>query len=191
MRVELNAFEERYRDVADPWDFVTSPYENRKYDITVAELPRARYRRCFEPGCAVGALTARLASVCDEVVAQEASASALATARTNLDRSTAEPSNVSLVHGAVPETWPAGTFDLVVFSELGYYWDEPALIEIVDRVWSLVESGGDLIAVHWRGHSPDHLLSGDVVHDILRRRLGPSLVHHIESDFVLDVWSAL
>ncbi len=193
MRVDLGTFEDLYAASPDPWKFRTSSYEQRKYAITIASLPRndetgcAVYKRCFEPGCSVGALTERLAGVSEKVVALDASTTAVARAVRRLEHL----SHVDIGMGAIPEAIPDGRFDLVVFSELGYYWDEPALIEIVDRVWNLVESGGDLIAVHWRGHSPDHLLSGDVVHDILRRRLGPSLVHHIESDFVLDVWSAL
>ena len=34
-------FEEMYRDSDDPWEFETSLYEQRKYAITVASLPRS------------------------------------------------------------------------------------------------------------------------------------------------------
>ena len=192
MRVDLESFEELYASSSDPWQFRTSPYEQRKYAITIASLPRngrtggAMYKRCFEPGCSVGALTERLAGVAETVVAQDASTSAIAHAVRRL-----EPfQHVEIGIGAIPEAWPDGSFDLVVFSEIGYYWDEGALAEIADRLSGVVEPGGDLIAVHWRGQSPDHLLSGDAVHDILRDRLGPSAVHHVESGFLLDVWTA-
>ena len=49
-------FDEMYRDVEDPWNFETSHYEQRKYAITVASLPRSRYRSAYEPGCSIGVL---------------------------------------------------------------------------------------------------------------------------------------
>ena len=49
-------FEEMYRDSDDPWEFGTSPYEQRKYAVTVASLPRSRYRSAYEPGCSIGVL---------------------------------------------------------------------------------------------------------------------------------------
>ncbi|MEO6125788.1 MAG: SAM-dependent methyltransferase [Ilumatobacteraceae bacterium] len=186
MRVDLDAFEQMYRVDADPWDFGGSPYEQRKYDITVASLPRRRYSRCFEPGCSIGALTERLAPICDEVVALDVSPSAIATATVRL----ASVGGVSLSVGTIPEQWPSGDFDLIVMSEIGYYWDEPALADVVDTAWTSLVAGGDLVAVHWLGHSPDHVLDGITVHEILAQRLGESAVHHRDARFVLDVWTA-
>ena len=42
-------------------------YEARKYGLTVAALPRRRYRRAFEPGCGSGLLTALLAPRVDRI----------------------------------------------------------------------------------------------------------------------------
>ena len=55
-------FEEIYREDADPWNFETSPYEHRKYGVTVASLPKPRYRSAYEPGCSVGVLSELLAA---------------------------------------------------------------------------------------------------------------------------------
>ena len=41
-----------FRTESDPWGFDTSPYEAAKYDATLAALPRPRYRRAVEVGCA-------------------------------------------------------------------------------------------------------------------------------------------
>ena len=43
-------FEQMYRDDADPWEFESSPYEQRKYAVTVASLPRSRYRSRLRAG---------------------------------------------------------------------------------------------------------------------------------------------
>ena len=58
-------FEQMYRDHPDPWEFESSLYEQRKYAVTVASLPRSRYRSAYEPGCSIGVLTELLATRCD------------------------------------------------------------------------------------------------------------------------------
>ena len=54
-------FDSMYEADADPWNFATSEYERRKYSLTVASLPRARYHHAFEPGCSIGVLSEQLA----------------------------------------------------------------------------------------------------------------------------------
>ena len=49
-RTPASSFEDKYRDVRDPWNFRTSRYEQRRYGIAMAMLPALRYRRAFEPG---------------------------------------------------------------------------------------------------------------------------------------------
>lgn len=170
MRVNPDDFDELYRsaDDGDPWRFRNSAYERRRYQLSVGCLDRPRYRRAFEPGCAVGELTALLAARCDEVVALEPSPTALARARARLEA----VAGVTLTLGAVPEAWPDGTFDLVALSELGYYFDAEDLAALVRRSLDALDPGGQLLAVHWRGSSDDHLLHGDEVHDVLRATVG-------------------
>ena len=79
-------FEEMYRDQADPWDFEDSPYEQRKYAVTVASLPRSRYRSAFEPGCSVGVLSEQLAARCDRLLSSDIIPSALRRAEARLRR---------------------------------------------------------------------------------------------------------
>jgi trans-aconitate methyltransferase len=196
-------FEQRYRRDPDPWQFATSPYEQRCYDITLASLPRQRYERAFEPGCSVGALTERLAARCGSLLAMDGAPTAVREAR----RRCAPQPHVEVCCGEVPTAWPAGGFDLILLSELGYYFTRPALEHLFDRALESLDPGGDLVAVHWRGESADHLLSGDEVHRILavaaRRdraaRQGPierqesierqdPIVSHIEGAFRLEVW---
>lgn len=186
MRVNPGDFEPRYADApdGDPWAFATSPYEQRRYDLTVACLDRPRYRRVFEPGCAVGELTVRLAARCDEVVAVDPSPTAVARARARVAR---EP-GVHVAVGAVPEAWPAGSFDLVVLSELGYYFDRTDLAALVDRARACLAPGGQLLATHWRGHSDDHVLHGDDVHAVLADRLGPAVATVTDPGFLTGRW---
>ena len=170
MRIDVTDFERRYRADEDPWRFGTSLYEQFRYDSIVEAAGGRTYQRAFEPGCSIGVLTARLASIAERVVAVDASPAAVSAARTRLGGL----GNVDLHVGVLPEWWPDGDFDLLVFSELGYYWDIPGLDDVLSRLAGLVRPGGVLIAVHWLGASPDHLLSGHAVHARLRRRFGPS-----------------
>lgn len=185
MRVDLDAFERMYAANDDPWNFADAQAEQRRYAITVASLPWPRYRRCFEPGCSIGALTERLAAVADQVVAQDASPTATRHAAARV----AEHANVEVRVGAIPEVWPDGAFDLVVFSDIGYYWDVDELEVIAARLRASTEPGGHLIGVHWLGESADHLLAGAVVHDVLNATFGSAIVHHVDTTFLLDVWT--
>ncbi|MCU1502546.1 MAG: NodS family protein [Ilumatobacteraceae bacterium] len=183
MRVDPATFEPPYARDGDPWNFATSPYELERYATTM-ELVGRGHRRGFEPGCSVGVLTAQLAAVCDEVVAVDPSPSAIATARRRVDAF----DHVGLSVGALPEWWPAGSFDLVVLSELGYYWDRVELAELVRRTADLLSSPGRLVAVHWLGHSDDHLLHGSEVHEVLGEVLGPPDDERRHEQFVAAVW---
>jgi len=130
VRVDLESFDRMYRREGDPWNFADSDYEQHRYRCSIQALHRVRYRRCFEPGCSIGVLTAKLADRCDEVIACDASAAAIEAARHRL----AAHTNVELHTATLPEWWPTGRFDLVVFSELGYYWDVAELEPLVDRL---------------------------------------------------------
>jgi SAM-dependent methyltransferase len=180
-------FEPRFlaAEDSDPWAFASSAYEQRRYDLAVGLLDRPRYRRVFEPGCAVGELTRRLADRADAVVGLEPSTTALAVAR----RRTAGVPGVTLTRGAVPEDWPDGTFDLVVLSEIGYYFDRDELAALVRRAHRSAAPDGQLLAVHWRGDSEDHLLHGDVVHEVVASTLGAGpAVELVDPGFVAARW---
>ena len=64
-------FEALWAASPDPWDHAGRWYETRKYDLTLAALPRERYRHAVEPACGVGLLTVLLASRADEVSASD------------------------------------------------------------------------------------------------------------------------
>jgi len=180
------AFDRRYRaaDDADPWAFRTSPYEQARYDAVVAALPRPAYDRAWEPACAIGELTARLAPRCGHLRATEISPTALARAR---DRCAPWP-HVELVEAAVEDD-PTTGLDLIVFSEVGYYFDPPALDRLIERVVAALVPGGDLVACHWLGHSEDHRVHGSVVHAAVGRH--PELLPLDGRDaegYRIDVW---
>src|SRR3984957_12243364 len=130
-------FERLYAQNADPWGFETKWYEQRKYALTMASLPKQRYDYAFEPGCSIGVLTEMLAPRCNGLLSFEMIPSALEQARLRL-----RPyPHVSLELATIPEGWPDQLFDLVVLSEIAYYFDEETLSEVVDRLLDTTSIG--------------------------------------------------
>jgi len=186
MTLPSDYFDAMYAGSADPWGFRDRWYESRKRAVTMAALPAARYARAFEPGCSLGLLTTDLAARCDAVVAYDPSRAAVDTARAAVTTR----SNVEVRQGSVPKDWPPGTFDLVVLSEVAYYLAPRDLTQLVDRCIGGLAEGGTLLACHWRHEVEDYPATGDEVHTVMgERRELHRLVHHLEEDFVLDVWS--
>lgn len=153
-------WESFYADGYDPYGYLTSSYEQRKFDITVASLPRPRYRNAYEPGCSIGELTERLAPRCDRLLAADVSQQAVDRNRKRLENLP----NVEIVRHELPADFPAGPFDLVLFSEMGYYLPRSTLGELIERMVASLEPGGNLVAVHGRGVSPEIFQPGDLVH---------------------------
>jgi SAM-dependent methyltransferase len=177
-------FENIYRDTGDPWDFETSEYEQRKYAVTMASLPRQRYRSVYEPGCSIGVLTALLAQRSERLLASDIIPSVLDTSRRRLQ----EARHVTVEEREIPTHWPELQFDLVVLSEIAYYFDQEDLELVLRRVMDSLEPHGHVVGVHWRGET-DYPLSGDQVHDMIDTTDGlVRVVRHLEPEFVLDVW---
>lgn len=173
----------------DPWRFRTRWYEARKRELTLACLPAARYSRAYEPGCANGELMAALAPRCDHLLGTDGVEAAVELAR---ERVAGSP-QVQVRAAWLPQQWPEERFDLIVFSEMGFYLERDALSELVARLCDSLTPHGTVLACHWRHAVEGFALRGDEVHALLDEQLGRAcfarLLHHEERDFLLDVWS--
>ena len=179
------AFEARYRSTPDPWNFATSAYERLRYRETLDGLSRLRYRSAFEPGCSVGELTAQLALRCDRVLATDFAPTAAERARLRC----AESDNVVVACADLSREIPEGPFDLVIFSEIGYYFSRDRLATLARRLSATLDDGGEFVAVHWLGHSRDHILHGDEVHEVLESSLGLERINARRAPgFRIDTW---
>ena len=182
-------FEDVYRANRDPWEFETSPYESAKYDATIAALPCERYRNAFDIGCSLGVLTERLAPRCDHLLAVDTVESALEAAR----RRCARFPQVRFQQMHVPQEFPNGPFDLVMLSEVGYYFDAPVLEELRDRICAALTMGGQVMLVHWTPFVHDYPLTGDQAHETflaISRSDGPlrHLTGRREETYRLDLF---
>lgn len=153
-------FDHVYQANRDPWNFETSPYERDKYAATLAALPRPNYAEAFEIGCSLGVFTAQLAPRCGHLLAVDVSEAALAQAR----QRNADLPQVEFRLMQVPEEFPRQQFDLILVSEVGYYWSAADLARAADQLVAGLLPGGQLLLVHWTPPVHDYPLTGDDVH---------------------------
>ena len=146
-------FESLYTADPDPWRFATSDYERGKYAATLAALPARRFPSGLEVGCSIGILTQQLALRCDSLLALDVAESALVQAR-------ARCPDVRFERRGVPDEWPPGRFDLVMFSEVLYYLDSAAIRETAMRALKALQPGGCILMVHYLGGT-DYPRTGD------------------------------
>jgi SAM-dependent methyltransferase len=163
MTVDPGYFRDCYAASPDPWGLADRWYEARKYAISVALLPREHYDSAFEPGCSIGVLTTRLAPRCGVLLSCDAIEDAVASAR---ERTAALP-GVRVEHRLIPRDWPEGQFDLIVFSEILYYFDDADLDQVLRLAVGALRPGGHLLAVHWRHPASHHPRTGDEAHEAL------------------------
>jgi len=161
-------FDEVYAANADPWSFESSDYERAKYAATLDALPRPHYDKVFEIGCSIGVLTAQLAARCEHLLAVDVAQAAVSRTKARC----ADLPQVDVQCMQVPGELPAGDFDLILLSEVGYYWSPDDLRRALDWMFSALRSGGHLVLVHWTPVVADYPLTGDEVHDIASRQAG-------------------
>lgn len=162
-------FEALYAADPDPWNFTDSgnEYEARKYAATLAALPRPNYAAALEVGCSIGVLTAELAPRCGSLLSIDAAAAPLAAAR---ERTAGFP-QVKVRQARVPEDWPEGRFELILISEVLYFFTPEDLRRLAERAAAALVPGGDIVLVHWTGPS-EFPLTGDAAVEGFRAALG-------------------
>ncbi len=179
----LSYFDAMWEMGDDPWDHGGRYYEHRKYALTAATLGSARYGSMFEPGCATGILTGLLAPRAAEYLATDLHARAVAVTR----RHVAELPCVRVEQGAIPEDWPDGRFDAIVFSEVLYYLEPADVVQTLDRAAGSSTTGAELVAVHYREPVREHTLLGDEVHALISEHPAWTRVaQHAEDRFLLE-----
>lgn len=168
-------FEAKYRADIDPWQFRTSAYEADKYRATLAALSKAHYRSVLEVGCAIGVLSALLAPRCERLMAVDGSTTAINEAAQQ------KLPNVLFVQAFLPDAFPECTYDLIVLSEVLYYFSEADLLRLADKCLLALDPGGEMILCHWLGET-DYPLTGHEASEIfgratVRRRPDRTVLH--------------
>ena len=184
--LEPGYFEGLYAADPDPWNFETSDYERGKYDATLAALGEEPAVRALEVGCSIGVLTERLAGLCDHLLAVDGSAKALDRARQRC----AKLDNIEFQRLQVPRDPIPGRHDLIVLSEVAYYWDDGDMSRAADAFRAARVANGRLLLVHWLGET-DYPKTADQAVEGLKTLLGEAIrveVAHRNAEYRLDLW---
>jgi predicted TPR repeat methyltransferase len=184
-RLGREYFERLYAESGDPWDFETSEYEQNKYTRTLAVLGERTFRRALEAGASIGVFTEMLAKRCEELLAVDVSVRAIAAARRRLSGL----GHVRVERRTLPEEMPDGPFDLIVASEVLYYFPREEMLAILQGFERELARGGTLLAVHWRRETRTYPLQGDEVHELLAQNTRlQNKETIIEPDYRMDLY---
>ncbi|MGZ4180712.1 MAG: SAM-dependent methyltransferase [Solirubrobacteraceae bacterium] len=156
-------FEARYRADPDPWGYLASQYERRKYAATLAACGPGPFPCALELGGSIGVFSAMLAPRCERLVTVDVSPTAVARARARL---AAHPAADPIV-GAIPAAVPQLPFDLVVASEILYYLSDEELAGTLSLLQRCMVAGARLVAVHWRPPGPERPRDAEQAHAAL------------------------
>lgn len=184
--LDATYFEDLYRADPDPWKFETSPYEAQKYADTLAVIGDEPVERAFEMGCSIGVLTQQLAGKCGRLIATELSERALRQAR----RRCAGERNIDFILARRMTDGIDGDFDLMLLSEVVYYWDDRDLSDVASAVAAHLRGRGRLMLVHWLGQT-DYPRSADDAVAALFRLIGDRfaiVLEHRTAHYRMDVW---
>ncbi|MFJ9553813.1 SAM-dependent methyltransferase [Nocardiopsis sp. NPDC101807] len=169
-------FDGRYAESPDPWNLSVRWYERRKYDLTLASLPRRRYASGYEPACSIGVLTRGLAGRCDRLLAVDSAPVAVEAATAAL----ADSPHVSVRRSVLPRDLPDASFDLVVLSEFLYYFAPDDLELLSKGLGDRLRPGGHVVCVHRRSTAPGQGWDGFNAHRVVEGRLGLDTVMSLD-----------
>ena len=181
-------FDRLYASDPDPWKFATSGYERDKYAATLAALPRQRFAHAFEVGCSIGVLTRQLAARCNAILAVDVADAALEGAAARCR----DQSHVQFARMVVPQDWPPGAFDLILFSEVLYYLDDADREAAARLSLRSLSPGGAMVLVNWHGPT-DGFCTGDDAAEAMIAACAPALrpvTQQRAEKYRLDVLSA-
>jgi chemotaxis methyl-accepting protein methylase len=84
---------------------------------------------------------------------------------------------------------PQGPFDLIVASEVLYYFTREEMLAVLGAFERELAPRGVLLAVHWRRETRTYPLQGDEVHELLREHTRlQNTTTIIEQDYRLDLF---
>ncbi|ANY06963.1 class I SAM-dependent DNA methyltransferase [Pseudonocardia sp. HH130630-07] len=135
--------QDRLLDRPAPYAIGADAYEQQKYATVMDTLAGRRFDRALEVGCGEGALAARLVRHADILLGVDMCDAAVSRAGVRVP---------AAVFGrrTLPHEMPVGTFDLIVCSDVLYYWEPTTLRTGVATLLDRLRPGGTLLAYHRR-----------------------------------------
>ncbi len=141
----LRRYFDWWHRVPDPWNHAVDPEERRKYRVTLDQLPTGQYRRILDVGCSEGVLTRMVSQQYpgSEVLGVDIAERAIKRACRS------SGGNLRFTCLDILARRPPGQFDLVLCSEILYYFGRGDRLQLVtERLRQAIRPGGQLILVH-------------------------------------------
>lgn len=141
----------------------------------------------LEVGCSIGVLTGRLAPRADKLIGVDFSPAAVAAARARC----AQYPGVRIEQMQVPQQWPEGRFDLILFSEILYFLNNTDLMQACVHTERSLLPGGLVLLVNYTGLTDDPC-SGDTAASSFIAASAPyleSIFQRREPSYRLDLLS--
>jgi cyclopropane fatty-acyl-phospholipid synthase-like methyltransferase len=139
------AFFEAFYSAPDPYAAMTR--ELAKYTVLLSACGVGPFDSALELGCSVGVFTAMLAPRCLRLLAIDIAENALAQARVNAARFP----HVHFERRSLPEEMPPGQFELIVASDILYYWGRRDLHAFATKLRGMLSPGGRFVCLSWLG----------------------------------------
>ena len=131
----------------DAWGYEQRKFEGRRFDLIMKLASLAPARRALEVGCAEGHLAQCLSPLLDELVACDIVEEAVRRAEVNCRGF----ENIRFLRGDIRRQWPAGLFDLLVYSDVLYYFTRREVRQVIrESARHLGPNGHLLFANEWR-----------------------------------------
>jgi protein-L-isoaspartate O-methyltransferase len=161
-----------YKKSADPYHFDNNPYEAEKYAHTMRLLNGRIYEKALEIGGAEGIFTQMLAPICTSLLAVEVAEAAVERANERLRDNT----NVTFIQATLPHQMPNGQFDLIIASDVLYYFPKDVVLDLLTRFEEGLKPDGILFTLHYLGNF-DQAMVGRELHDLMKRHLKLEQTH--------------
>lgn len=125
----------------DAWNYSKNPFEKARFDIVTRTLSDVPTTKVLEVGCAEGHLTRRMAGHASDLLACDIVNEAIDRARTNCR----DLRNVRFLRMDVRTGWPGEMFDLLVYSDVLYFFSKKEVRQVIGDSARYVNDGGHLL----------------------------------------------
>lgn len=149
-------FDLLYETNFDPWDYLTSNYEEEKYLASLNTLPKQQYNLILEIGCSIGVFTNKLAALAQAVYAIDNSALALERAKNICSNH----NNIHFIKTKIPYNIPRllyKKFDLIILSEFLYYLTPDELKKLANFLVQRLTASANLLLVNYSLHIDEQI----------------------------------
>ncbi|MFS0736009.1 class I SAM-dependent methyltransferase [Sphingomonas sp. 1P06PA] len=158
--IDLQGFDRKFVNDADPWSTFTSRDEARKRSAILRGLGNGPVGRVLELAAGNGSNSVALARFALRLDATEGTESGTDLVR----RAVPGDPRVRVTRLVLPDRFPRHRYDAVIIAEVLYYLSPGDMAKVACAVAQVLRPGGRLIMAHHRVDYPDFVQHADGIH---------------------------